>query len=341
MDYHIRMKKRLGLLLLLPLLVSCSETRYSGSVLAFHSFFSWKYVSGKDCGKEIYDLANKIDTLADPYTNYGDANTLYKINSTHEAIEVDPILFDLMKTALDLYAKTEHNFDPYIGKITSLWKTTLFGADDDFLFEGPSNSSIEEAKALIPALLEEARATSVELDENKMTIKRIGDGHIDLGGLTKGYAVEEAEKILHSNKVSKYLVNGGQSSLGLGKTLDGKNYKVDLMYSKVEKENTFELSEIDTSTSGVYEQCVTIDGKMYSHIINPNTGMPLTDYSMAFLVGEDSALLDAFSTSCMIAGPEKSEEWSKKYNFMYSLYEDDGGYTKFVSESEELTKTRI
>ena len=77
------------------------------------------------------------------------------------------------------------------------------------------------------------------------------------------------------------------------------------------------------------------------YIINPNTGMPLSDYSMAFLSGEDSALLDAFSTSCMIAGPEKSEEWSKKYNFSYSLYEDVGGFTKLVKESESLTKARI
>ncbi|MCQ2771803.1 MAG: FAD:protein FMN transferase [Bacilli bacterium] len=335
------MKKRLSLLLIAPLLLACSESTFSCSALVFHSFFSCKYVSSRgECNKEMIDMVNRIDALADPYTNYG-GNTLYYINSTNEPVEVEPHLFNLMKTALDLYEKTEHNFNPYIGKITSLWKNTLFGDDEDMLFDGPTVSSIEEAKSFIPALLEEARSTRVVLDESKSTIQRIGSGHIDLGGLTKGYSVEETERILEKYKIEKYLINGGQSSLGLGKSQDGGNFKVNLMYSKEENENLFSLSKIDTSTSAIYEQSVTVDGITYSHIINPNTGMPLSDYSMAFLSGEDSALLDAFSTSCMIAGPEKSEEWSKKYNFSYSLYEDVGGFTKLVKESESLTKARI
>ncbi len=346
LNYDIAMKKRFGLVFLTPfILASCGvakESTYSSSTLVYGSFFSWKYVASKDdCSKDIYDLVNKLNYLADPYNEYMGSSNLYRVNHTHDEVTVDADLFDLVKTAVDLYEKTEGNFNPYMGKITSLWKTTLFGAADDLLFEGPSVSSIEDAKALIPALLEEVKGTSVELDETKQTIKRIGDGYIDLGGLTKGYSVERAELILEGNDVKQYLINGGQSSLGLGQLADNGKFKISLMYSETESENRFSLGEIDTSTSAVYEQFVTVEDVTYSHIINPHTGMPLTDYSMAFLVGEDSALLDAFSTSCMIAGPEKSEEWAKKYNFTYSLYKDEGGYTKLVAESEELSKVRI
>lgn len=346
-DYHISMKKRAGLILLTPfLLVGCNALNegepYSFGTVVFHSFFSCKYKSKKgDCNKEINDFVMNLDYLADPYNEYMGCNNLYKLNKTNEALKVDPVLFDLVKTAVDLYEKTEHNFNPYMGKITSLWKTTLFGDETDLLFDGPTTSSINEAKALIPALLEEANSTGVELDETNLTIKRIGNGYIDLGGLTKGYSVENVERILEKYGIEVYLVNGGQSSLGLGKGQDGKPFKVNLMYSKEEYENRYSLSEIDTSTSAVYEQFAEVAGELYSHIINPNTGMPITDYSMAFLTGEDSSLLDAFSTSCMIAGPEKTEEWSKKYNFNYSLYEDEGGYTRLVRESQSLNEARI
>lgn len=348
LSYHIAMKNKLNVLLLTPmLLASCAlkpieETQTPISVLAFGSFFTCKYMATSgEAGREIFDFVTKVDMLADPYTDYMGVSNLYRINGTHEAVKVDQVLFELIKQSVDLKEKTEGNFNPFMGKITSLWKTTLFGAEYDLDFTGPTASSINEAKALIPALLEEMNGTNVELDEANLTVKRIGDGYIDLGGLTKGYSVEKVERILERYNVSSYLVNGGQSSLGLGKGPNGGPFKVNLMYSKEENENSFSLSEIDTSTSAIYEQFATVDGVTYSHIINPNTGLPLTDYSMAFLSGEDSALLDAFSTSCMIAGPEKSEEWAKKYNFTYSLYSDEGGFTKLVAESDELTKARI
>ena len=338
------MKKRIALILLTPLiLASCStEETYTSAILAFDSYFTCTYVSSiGSINDEINAYISKVNRLADPYTDYEELNNLYKINRTNEALTVDPILFDLVKTAVDLYQKTEHNFNPFIGKITNVWKTTLFGESTDSTFNGPTISSIEETKALIPSLLEEAKSTSVLLDEENCTITRVGQGHIDLGGLTKGYAVEQAERMLEAKNIGMYLVNGGQSSLGLGKTQDNDKFTVNLKYSKSKYDNRFSLGEIDTSTSAIYEQSATVNGVTYSHIINPNTGMPLTDYSMAFLVGEDSALLDAFSTSCIIAGPDKAEEWGNKYGFAYSLFMDEGGYTKLVKESNSLSKARV
>ncbi len=340
------MKRRIGLILLAPLILAgCSNKigeTYSSTAIVFNSFFTCKYFSNAgSLNDEINATVNKINQLADPYTDYNGLNNLYKINETNEAITVDPILFDLVKTAMDLYQKTEHNFNPFIGKITSVWKTVLFGESGDSSFSGPTVSSIEETKALIPSLLNEANSTSVLLNEDNCTITRVGQGHIDLGGLTKGYAVEQVKKMLKAKDIGVYLVNGGQSSLGLGKTQDGGEFKVDLKYSKEQYENRYSLGEIDTSTSAIYEQSIIVDGTTYSHIINPTTGMPLTAYSMAFLVGEDSTLLDAFSTSCIIAGPEKAEEWGNKYGFSYSLFKDDGGYTKLVKESDSLSKARI
>lgn len=349
--YHIAMKKKSALYILLPFfLIGCNQTEpekeytfYRGGAYGvFHSYFQWTFESDDgDYSDELGRFAEKVDSLANPYQAVEGINNLYTINNTNDPVVVDPMLFDLMKQAVELYEKTEHNFDPYIGKITSLWKVTLFGAEDDWDFSGPTSQSIEAAKALIPALLEESNNTTVVLDESKQTIQRVGNGTIDLGGITKGYGVEQAERILESHRATRYLLNGGQSSIGLGLSSKGGDFKVSVMYSKEDGTNKYSLSNIDTSTSAIYEQYSVVNDVTYSHIINPKTGMPLTDCSMAFLAGEDSVLLDAFSTSCMIAGLEKTKEWANKYNFSFALFKDNEHYAELIEESQTLKEARI
>lgn len=340
------MKRRVFALSLFPLLlVSCGQvTYYSGANPdVFHSFFTWNYDTKKnDISEEINDFVFHLGRLTDPYSPSSYEN-LYSVNQTNDPVVVEDDLFDILSIAVDLQEKTEGYFNPMLGKITLLWKETLFGLDGEKKNEGgPSASEINEAKKKVPALLKEMKESSIVLNEEAKTVQRIGDAHIDLGGLVKGYSVERVKKMLKDVGSSHYVINGGQSSIAVGTTKDGNPYNVSLQYSVVAKENTYALADCDLSTSGIYEQLVYVSGEAYSHIINSKTGMPNADYSMAFLVGQDSALLDAFSTSCMIAGPEKTAEWAEKYGFEYALFDDlFKGYARLVEESESLTAKRV
>ncbi|MCQ2741981.1 MAG: FAD:protein FMN transferase [Bacilli bacterium] len=337
------MKLKKTLIILLPLILSsCGNEEvkyYQGFDYGiFHSFVSWTYgAKGEDFSNEITSYLERLDDLSDPYYPMAGEANLFSLNESSDWVAVDPVLYDLLKTATDLKEKTEGYFDPYIGKLTKLWKNTLFGEEEDIF---PTQEEIDEAATKVPELLEEANSFSLSFDEENKKVKRNGTAHIDLGGLVKGYAVEQIEKIMSAHGSTIYNINGGQSSVGLGNTKSGKPFTVSVMYSKVEGENTFKFKEKDTSGSGVYEQQYRLNGKIYNHIVNPKTGMPLSDYSMAFLVGDDSSVIDAFATACMLAGPDKANEWSKKYDFYYSLYKDKDGYTDFVSESSELTAMR-
>lgn len=341
------MKKRFFLLLLSLALASCGEpalASYSGmNPLVFHSYFSWTYdTAEEDISNDIYAFLDKVDRLADPYNEYPSTKNLYTINHTENPVVVDPILIDMLETALDLQEKTEGYFNPLIGKVTTLWKETLFGLDGEKEAEEVTEGEILAAEEAAPALIEEMNESSLIINKAARTVQRVGGAHIDLGGLVKGYCVEKVQEMILKIGSVHYLLNGGQSSLSLGKSSKDGAFQVILKYSFIQNENVYAIMDADTSTSAIYEQPFRFNGKWYSHIMNPLTGIPCVDYSMAFLVGQDSAFLDAFSTSCMIAGTEKTEEWAEKYGFQYALFKDAyGGYAKLVQESPELTAARV
>jgi thiamine biosynthesis lipoprotein len=177
------------------------------------------------------------------------------------------------------------------------------------------------------------------LDAAKKTVQRVGSAKLDLGGIAKGYAVEKVDKILKDHGIKEYLVNGGTSSLAFGVAEDGGPFRVRLKYTGDDETSLrYYVKKAFTSTSAVYEQYRVVDGVTYSHVINTVTGIPVTDYSMAFLEGEDSTRLDAYSTACMIAGIDKTKDWEKAYNFKAALFEDKDGLAELVYENSQLNK---
>ena len=216
---------------------------------------------------------------------------------------------------------------------------TIFGGiipDPDYV---PTSAKIDAAKIEAPALLEEMNNGSLILDAAKKTVQRVGSAKLDLGGIAKGYAVEKVDKILKDHGIKEYLVNGGTSSLAFGVFEGGGPFRVKLKYTGDDETSLrYYVKKAFTSTSAVYEQYRVVDGVTYSHVINTVTGIPVTDYSMAFLEGEDSTRLDAYSTACMIAGIDKTKSWEKAYNFKAALFEDKDGLAELVYENSQLNK---
>ncbi|MGM9813394.1 MAG: FAD:protein FMN transferase [Candidatus Enteromonas sp.] len=336
----------------LGLLTSCAQgTIYKGYAThtLFHSFFSWWFESTRgDYGSDIVDLATKINDLTDPYTEPKDGmTTLYTVNTSSDWVEVDPTLYEVLELAVELQEKTEGYFNPFIGELTMHWKETLFGLGE-FDIKDPTYEEIEEAKEEVPAMLQRMNASSLEFNAERHAVKRNGEGALDLGGLVKGFAVNKTKELIKSRGGARYLINGGQSSLALGKPQSNENFTVSLLYTLVEKEMSYALKEVDCSTSAIYEQKVdvvapdTAKRVTYSHILNPKTGMPETTYSMAFLVGDDSALLDAMSTSVMLADLETTRKWAQAYGFEYAVFRNTVyDKAKLVEQSQGLKDAQI
>jgi thiamine biosynthesis lipoprotein len=131
---------------------------------------------------------------------------------------------------------------------------------------------------------------------------------LDLGAIAKGYAVDRAVAILRHEGIQHALVNAGGDVYAMGNKNKAKKWRVAIQHPR--KENTFlatlELSNKAAATSGDYQQYIEIDGKRYSHIINPKTGLPVENSPCSVTVlAQDCTTSDALATSLFVLGPKK------------------------------------
>ena len=144
---------------------------------------------------------------------------------------------------------------------------------------------------------------SVELlADNKVRFAQPGV-KIDLGGIAKGYAVERAMAILAANNIKHAQLTAGGDSRLLGDKR-GKPWLVGIKHPRQDDKYaaTLPLDNTAISTSGDYERYFIEDGVRYHHILDPKTGQSATGLLSVSVVGADTALTDALSTTLFVLG---------------------------------------
>jgi thiamine biosynthesis lipoprotein len=130
---------------------------------------------------------------------------------------------------------------------------------------------------------------------------------LDLGGIAKGYVVQAALRVLREQGVAAALVDAG-GDLGLGDPPPGRpGWRIGVGAAEPDGPPRVFLCLARTAlaTSGDMWQYVVIDGRRYSHIVDPRTGLGLTDHSTVTVVAEDGTLADALATAVSVLGVEK------------------------------------
>jgi thiamine biosynthesis lipoprotein len=137
---------------------------------------------------------------------------------------------------------------------------------------------------------------------------------LDLGAIAKGYATDEALKELAALGIERALINAsGGMSIGLappGET--GWKVGVAPLDMTEEPRQLLLLQECSVATSGDAWQYVEIDGRRYSHILDPRTGIGLTTRSSATVISKNGLIADGLSTAVCVLGPEKGLELIEK-----------------------------
>jgi thiamine biosynthesis lipoprotein len=127
---------------------------------------------------------------------------------------------------------------------------------------------------------------------------------LDLGGLVKGFAVDEAKKILQSGGVSRALINAGNSSLSVFASGEGNPHCIGLRHPSREQRlaGTLLLANGSLSTSGTYERRWRFRGRNVSHLIDPRTGIPSSQMSSATALCESALLAEVASKVLLFHG---------------------------------------
>ncbi len=137
---------------------------------------------------------------------------------------------------------------------------------------------------------------------------------VDLGGVAKGYAVDQAINILKKHGISSGAVNAGGDMYLLGQHPQ-RPWRIGIQHPREQKGTlaTVEIRDKAVVTSGDYERFFEEGGRRYHHIFNPSTGMPARRCQSVTVLADSVALGDALATALFVLGPHEGLKLIEQY----------------------------
>lgn len=213
-------------------------------------------------------------------------------------VPVSHELFTVLQRAREVAESSGGAFDFTCGPLVRLWRETRRTGVP------PAPQALEEAIRLVGW-------QKVELNERERAVRISSKGlRIDFGGIGKGYACDQAIATLKRKGVRRALVVAGGDMVASGAPPGERGWRIELASANQE---THFLKNRALSVSGDTEQFVVIDGKRYSHIVDPRTGWGLTNRVQVAVFGPNGLTTDPVATALCVLGIEQSEALRKKY----------------------------
>lgn len=259
---------------------------------------------GRDTGPALRAAFAKIAALDKAMTDYDPESELSKLGATapHASpVRVSPDLGAILSAACQASEETDGAFDVTVGSITKLWR------------QARRQKKIPDAERLKIALasvgyqhLKVAQAKpgewTVQLTQSNL--------RLDLGGIAQGYAADAALAILRDHGFPAALVNAS-GDIVVGDAPPGSDgWKIGLVAINPKQPPTkfVRLQRCAISTSGDAFQFVEFDGRRYSHIVDPKTGLGLTTPMAVTVIAPTGTVADAYASALCVLGPDKAQE---------------------------------
>ena len=278
----------------------------------------------------------RIDALEDIMSDYQADSELMRLcdQPVGKAVPVSTELFDILVQSQKFSELSDGAFDVTIGPCVRLWR---FARKRKVL---PSQDELAAARAAVGY-------RNLRLDRRGRTVTLLAPHmRLDLGGIAKGYAADEALRLLKGRGIGSALV-AASGDIAIGNPPPGlAGWKVGITSidsRSNEVTRTVFLGNAGISTSGDTEQFVEINGVRYSHIINPATGLGLTQRIQASIIAPNATTTDAMATAVCIIGAQKGLAAIERLpgTAAMILVKEDGRTQAFVSRRfERLTRTR-
>lgn len=264
---------------------------------------------GKNAKKAVaaaFDRLAEINAATDMYREGSD---VHRINSAaaNTEIKVSAVTAEILSVAQQIAAETDGAFDVTIAPVTELW---------DFKSENP----VPPAAADIKNALKRVGYAAMNVDHEKCTVTKSDGGvKIDLGGAAKGYAGDEALRVMRECGVNTAIADLGGNVTCMGKnpnSRDGK-WRIGIQIPFAPTGEYGKIAETDGGavvTSGTYQRNFKYKGKLYHHIIDTKTGYPANqNYSGVTISGKNACVADCLATACFVLGEEKGRTLAEKH----------------------------
>ncbi|WP_028121379.1 FAD:protein FMN transferase [Epilithonimonas tenax] len=258
----------------------------------------------------------EIQRIENLLTTYKDNSQTHIINQNAgiRPIKVDSEVFELIERSLRISHITDGYFDISYGGIDkSFWN---FNRDMKQL---PDPELVKKHLKLV-------NYKNIILDQENHTVFLKEKGmRIGFGGIGKGYAAEMAKRVLQERGVVSGVVNASGDLTTWGTQADGKPWTIGI----ADPDNAalpfsyMNITNTSVATSGNYEKFVMIDGKKYSHTINPKTGMPVSGIKSVTIICPNAEIADAMATPVGIMGIDAALNMVNQINHLECIIIDD------------------
>jgi FAD:protein FMN transferase len=234
----------------------------------------------------------RIESLLTTFSDDSETNWINKYAGI-KPVPVSRETFNLIQRCLRISKLTQGAFDISYGSVDKrLWNF------DQQMTALPDK---ETAKKMVQLV----NYKNILLDDENCTVYLRETGmRIGFGGIGKGYAAERAKQVMKLHGVESGVVNASGDLTTWGLQPGGKQWTIAIANPNASHEifSYLNISDMAVATSGNYEKFIMIDGKKYSHTINPLTGLPVTGIKSVTIITTHAELADALATPVTIMG---------------------------------------
>jgi thiamine biosynthesis lipoprotein len=264
-------------------------------------------------------------------TDYDPASELMQLchRPVGEPTRVSPELFELFGESLRVARETDGAFDITVGPLVRAWRAAR------------KNKVLPDATELA-RLQKSVGYEHLRLDARTQSVTLlVPNMQLDLGGIAKGYAADRALQLMRRRGITRALV-AASGDIAIGDAPPGKaGWRVGIQAmdgAAGDLSRIVLLANAGVSTSGDSEQNVEIGGVRYSHIIDPRTGLGMTNHIQTTIIGPNATITDGLDTPTAILGVQRGLALVDRLHGVAALFVERNGTNVNIIPSKEFTR---
>lgn len=236
----------------------------------------------------------------------------------------------VMSTGRKIYDLTDGAWDATVDPLVNLWGFGRKGSSEQI-----------PAKEKIAEKLADVGFAGIRLGIDKTFQKAKPSLTLDLASIAKGYGVDRVAALLRENRLTDFLVEIGGEVFAAGFRKDGRKWRVGINQPRSDAPldavyQVVELHDRAFATSGDYRNFFVMDGRRYSHVIDPHSGYPVANGVVSVSIAADNCTLaDGLATAIMVMGQHQGLQLLSRLKGVEGLIvveEADGSLKNYASD---------
>jgi len=240
----------------------------------------------------------KLEAVERQMSDYREDSEIGRLNHLEpgRAIALSPETFECVQTALQVAEASGGAFDVTCRPLIGLWKEAASAG------RPPTDEQIVQAVARVGW-------HKIELNAAERTVHAAAIGvQVDLGGIAKGFSLDLAAQAMKRAGAAASLGDVGGDVLATGRQAGGRPWRVGIQHPfKAGVISKLELVDRAVATSGVQQRFFEIEGRRYSHIVDPRTGRPAAAAPCVTVIASDGMTADAWATAFSVLSIEEGK----------------------------------